>query len=288
MMTDIAPHPILRKQNRIKTIQSSLAIENNSLTVEQVTAILEGKRILGPPNEIIEVKGANNAYELLPTINPHKEKDLLRAHKQMMSELIRENGCYRSGNVGVFNEKGCVHMAPPAMRVPALMHDLFEWLKKTKVHPLVASCVFHYEMEFIHPFMDGNGRMGRLWQTAILAEWKPVFAWLPVETIVKEHQQEYYDVIAQCDGRGESTSFITFMLKCIKQTIADVATPKATPKDTILSLIGQNSRITVKEMAEALGMNKRNAQIHVKKLTEQGLIRHVGASRGGHWEIIGG
>lgn len=290
MMASEAPHPMLRKQNRIKTIQSSLAIENNSLTIDQVTAIIEGKRILGPPNEIQEVRGAINAYDMLPTINPYEQKDLLKAHKLMMNELVRENGRYRSGDVGVFSEKGCVHIAPPAMRVPILMSELIEWTKTTKVHPLVASCVFHYEFEFIHPFADGNGRMGRLWQTALLAQWKPVFAWLPVETIVKEHQQDYYDAIARSDREVNSTTFICFMLGCIKQAINDIATsiatPIATPKEVILSLIAKNPKVTIQEMSSALGMNKRNAQNHVNKLAEQGIIKRIGANRGGHWEII--
>lgn len=289
-MSDSSPHPMLRKQNRIKTIQSSLAIENNSLTIDQVTDIIDGKRILGEPKEIQEVKGAIQAYDLLPEINPYKEKDLLKAHKLMMQGLVGENGHYRSGGVGVFGEKGCVHLAPPPLQVPALMSDLFSWIKQTKTHPLISSCVFHYEFEFIHPFADGNGRMGRLWQTALLVQWKPVFAWLPVETIVKEHQQQYYDAIAQSDAAGNSTAFIHFMLKCIKQTIDDVKTlkktPKKTPKEIILSLMENNPKVTVQEMAEAMGMNKRNAQKHINALVEEGLVQRIGAARGGHWKII--
>ena len=182
---DHLPAPHLRKENRIKTIQSSLAIENNSLTVDQVTAIVEGKRVLGPPNEIQEVRNALDAYELLMELNPYKEKDLLKAHKLMMTDLVNENGRYRQGGVGVFDGQKCIHMAPPAQRVPVLMADLLGWVKQTKVHPLVSSCVFHYEFEFIHPFADGNGRMGRMWQTILLMQWKPIFAWIPVETIVK-------------------------------------------------------------------------------------------------------
>ena len=159
---DNLPAPHLRKQNRIKTIQSSLAIENNSLSLEQVTAILEGKRVLGAPNEIQEVKNAIDAYELLLELNPYKEKDLLRAHKLMMAELVHENGRYRQGGVGVFDGEKCIHVAPPAQRVPLLIADLLKWIKSTKTHPLISSCVFHYEFEFIHPFADGNGRTGVL------------------------------------------------------------------------------------------------------------------------------
>lgn len=289
MMADSLPHPMLRKQNRIKTIQSSLAIENNTLSIEQVTAIVEGKRVLGPPNEIQEVKGAFAAYDLIQEINPYKYKDMLKAHGVMMNGLINEIGRWRTGGVGVFGEQGCVHLAPPAIRVPALMGDLFDWVKKTKTHPLISSCVFHYEFEFIHPFADGNGRMGRLWQTALLTHWRPVFAWLPIESMVKEHQQEYYDAIALSDSAGDSSAFILFMLNCIRDTINEIETPKKTPKKTpkeiILELVATDAKVTVEQMAEALGMNKRNAQKHINQLVDEGVIVRIGANRGGHWEI---
>ena len=289
LMSGDAPHPMLRKSNRIKTIQSSLAIENNSLTIEQVTAIVEGKRVLGAPNEITEVQNAIEAYQLMQEINPLNEKDLLRAHKLMMQNLIRENGRYRSTTVGVFGQQGCVHMAPPPLMVPKLMSDLFAWIKTTKVHPLVSSCVFHYEFEFIHPFCDGNGRMGRFWQSALLARWNPVFMWLPVETIVKAHQQQYYDVIALCDSKGDSTEFVEFMLNCIKQSIGDIespkASPKTSPKDILLALIRQNNKVTVSQIAAAWGISKRNAQNRINQFVDDGIIVHIGAARGGHWEI---
>lgn len=290
LMADDLPHPMLRKQNRIRTIQSSLAIENNSLTIDQVTAIMEGKRVLGPPNEILEVQGAMNAYDLLLTINPLSEKDLLKAHKFMMHDLINTNGKYRVSGVGVFGEKGCVHLAPPAERVPFLMKDLFDWIKSTKTHPLISSCVFHYEFEFIHPFADGNGRMGRFWQTALLSKWKPIFAWLPVETIVKSHQKEYYDAIAESDSQGNSTIFVAFMLRCLKQAIDDVATPIATPiatpKDIIISLIKKNPKVTLSEMASALGINRRNTQNKINQMVAEGLIQRIGSPRSGYWEIV--
>jgi len=289
LMQDDAPNPILRKENRIKTIQSSLAIENNSLTIDQVTAIMEGKRVLGAPNEIQEVKNAIDAYHLMQQINPHSEKDLLKAHRLMMQDLIKENGKYRSSGVGVFGNEGIVHLAPPPTMVPQLMANLFEWIKTTKTHPLVSSCVFHYEFEFIHPFADGNGRMGRFWQTALLARFNPVFLWLPVETIVKKHQQDYYNVIAECDAKGDSTKFIEFMLRCIKQSIDDVktlkATPKATPKEILLTLINHNNKVTIQQIAAAWGINKRNAQNRINQYVDEGLIRRIGSARGGYWEI---
>ena len=200
-----APSPQLRKKNQIKTIHSSLGIEHNSLSLKQVTDIIDGKRVLGAPDEIQEVKNAIEAYRLMPELDAFKEKDLLKAHGLMMKDLVQNAGHYRQEGVGVFNGEQLLHMAPPAERVPQLMGDLFKWVSKTDVHPLIHSCVFHYEFEFIHPFVDGNGRMGRFWQTMLLSRWKGIFAWLPVETIVKDHQQDYYHVIAQSDAAGRST-----------------------------------------------------------------------------------
>ena len=219
MNNDDLPNPRLRKQNRIKTIQSSLAIENNSLSVEKVTAIIEGKHVLGAPNEIKEVKNAIDAYNLLMELNPYKEADLLRAHRLMMSDLVKENGKYRHGGVGVFSGQKCIHMAPPAMRVPSLIKDLLGWVKKTKVHPLISSCVFHYEFEFIHPFSDGNGRMGRLWQSLILGKLNPIFEHLPVENMVFANQQKYYDAITESTNLNDSYPFIDFMLNEILKTL---------------------------------------------------------------------
>ena len=216
------PTPQLRRENRIKTIQSSLAIENNSLSLDQVTAIVEGKRVLGAPNEIQEVKNAIDAYELMLELNPYKEKDMLKAHKLMMTDLVRECGRFRTGGVGVFNGEVCIHMAPPAQRVPLLIGELLDWVKTTKTHPLISSCVFHYEFEFIHPFADGNGRLGRMWQTLLLMQWKPIFAWIPVETIVKDHQQEYYAAIMKSDHEASSTPFIVFMLGCLKEALDEM------------------------------------------------------------------
>lgn len=189
----------LRKENRIKTIHSSLAIENNSLSIEQVTAILNGKRILGAPKEIQEVENTFEIYEMLTSLDPFSETDLLTAHRILMKDLISENGKFRSKGVGISDGKNIIHLAPPADRVPFLVQDLLSWIENTTQHPLIKSCVFHYELEFIHPFTDGNGRMGRLWQTLILSQWKPFFSWLPVETIVKENQTEYYHSLKRSD-----------------------------------------------------------------------------------------
>lgn len=285
--TEQLPAPHLRKENRIKTIQSSLAIENNSLSIEQVTAILEGKRVLGAPNEIQEVKNAIDAYELLLELNPYKEKDLLRAHKLMMTDLVRENGRFRKSDVGVFDGEKCIHLAPPARRLPSLIADLLEWVKKTKVHPLIKSCVFHYELEFIHPFADGNGRMGRLWQTLLLMQWKPIFAWIPVETIVKEHQHDYYAAIAQSDHEATSTPFITFMLQCLKQALNEMAESNQKSNQKILAAMKQNPLVTIKELQTITGLSESGVKKVIRKLRADGAIQRIGGAKGGHWEVIG-
>ncbi len=213
----------LRKENRIKTIHSSLAIENNTLTIEQITAIIDGKRVLGSPNEIQEVKNAVQTYELLLKLNPYEENDLLKAHTLMMRDLVSLNGKYRTDGVGIFDGNNVVHIAPPADRVPSLMTDLFHWLKTSDFHPLIKSCVFHYEFVFIHPFSDGNGRMARLWHTAILSQWKPIFEFIPIESQIEKFQDDYYEAIARCHVEGESTTFIEFMLMQIDKILDEVS-----------------------------------------------------------------
>ena len=292
-----SPHQIkLRKENRIKTIHSSLAIENNSLSIEQIIAIIDGKRVLGNPNEIKEVKNSIQAYDLLLSLNPYNEKDLLKAHKLMMQDLVDRNGKYRTDGVGIFDGEKVVHLAPPADIVPKLMFDLFEWLKTSDVHPLIKSCVFHYEFEFIHPFQDGNGRMGRLWQTVILKDWKEVFAWLPVETLIKENQKEYYNALGVSDSAADSTKFIEFMLTLILNTIEEIiatenkVTQKVTQKVTvnqqkIIDAIKNNPFITQEELASIVGIARKNIISNMKKLQENGLIKRIGADKNGYWQV---
>lgn len=210
---------MLRKANRIKTIHSSLAIEGNTLSEDDVSDIINGKNIVAPIKQIQEVKNAIATYELYSQLNPFDMKDLLKAHGVMMQALADDAGRFRRSGVGVFSEAGLVHMAPPANRVPLLMEELFEWLRSAKDHLLVRSCVFHYEFEFIHPFMDGNGRMGRLWQSLILGRLHPLFEHLPVENMVYANQQCYYDAIAESTRRGESGPFIDFMLSEILKAL---------------------------------------------------------------------
>lgn len=215
--------PRLRKVNRIKSIHSSLAIENNTLSIEQVTDVIDGKRVLGPKEDIIAVQNANLAYKELENINPFSLDDLLKIHGIMMSGLISEAGKIRTGQVGIYNQDGkVVHLAPPANFVSKQLIGLFDWIKSSPANMLIKSSVFHYEFEFIHPFCDGNGRMGRLWQTALLASWKPIFAWIPIESIIKDNQEEYYNAIAQSTNQAKSNKFIVFMLDVINKAIKDI------------------------------------------------------------------
>ena len=294
-ITSIQNNPLhiqLRKENRIKTIHSSLAIENNSLTLEQITAIINGKRVLGNPNEIKEVKNSIQAYDLLLSLNPYDENDLLKAHKLMMQDLVSNSGKYRVDGVGIFDGEKVVHVAPQAKRVPELMANLFEWLKTSDIHPLIKSCVFHYEFEFIHPFQDGNGRLGRLWQTVILKEWKEIFAWLPVETLIKENQKEYYNVLGVSDSVANSTKFIEFMLSTILNTIEEIiqTEKKVTVKVTlnqkkILEVIKNNPQITQEELANVIGLTRKSINSNMKKLQENGLLKRIGADKNGYWQV---
>ncbi|MEY3760861.1 MAG: hypothetical protein RIR39_2352 [Pseudomonadota bacterium] len=214
--------PQLRRGNRIRTIQASLAIEHNSLTIEQVTAVLDGKRVLGLPREIQEVHNAFAAYEKMPSWQPYNVSHLLVAHSSLMHGLVDDAGKWRKSGVGVYSDKQLMHMAPPPSQVDRLMTDLLDWLKQMTIHPLVASCVFHYEFEFIHPFSDGNGRMGRLWQTLILSKWKPELAFLPVETVIRHQQTEYYAALSEADKASDATGFVEFMLKALLSAMQEV------------------------------------------------------------------
>lgn len=220
-----APGPRLRRANRIRTIHSSLAIEQNSLSLEQVTAILDGKRILGNPNEIKEVTNAYEAYELMFRLDPSSVGDLLKAHGIMMKGLVRESGVFRSGGVGVFEGGRLIHLAPPAALVPEQMERLFAWHGKSGLHPLVRAAVFHYEFEFIHPFADGNGRMGRLWHTLLLGQWKALFYWLPIEDLIRSRQREYYAALGRSDRDADSTAFVELMLEIISDTLRQTTVP---------------------------------------------------------------
>ena len=271
----------LRRENRIKTIYSSLAIENNTLSLDQVTAIVNGKRVLGTPKEIQEVKNAFDAYEQLLSFNPYSVGDLLKAHRTLMNELVREAGMFRSGGVGVFNGDQLIHMAPPANLVPELMNNLLTWAENSKVHPLVKSCAFHYEFEFIHPFADGNGRMGRMWNTLLLYQWKPVFAWLPIETLIRERQQAYYAALAQADQTADATPFVEFLLTVIYDTLREIAETQngnthegvGVPVTLLLEKLGEDT-LSAQQIMERLGLKSRASfrKVYLVPALEQKLI----------------
>lgn len=290
------PNPILRRENRIKTIHSSLAIEQNTLTLEQVTDVINGKRIFGPPQDIQEVKNAYEAYEKISSFDPYNLKNLLQAHKIMMGGLVREAGTFRSGNVGVYAGTELIHAGTPAKYVPDLMAQLFRWLKQSNYHPLVKSCIFHYEFEFIHPFTDGNGRMGRLWQSLILQKWKKIFAWIPVETLVYENQDEYYQILQQADRVGDSTKFVEFMLEMIRNALREISnatnvatnvvTNVVTNEEKILTLLKQDASMSASMLSVAVGITPRQAQRILARLKEKGKIIRHGATKNGYWEVL--
>lgn len=254
--------PKLRRENRIKTIHSSLAIEHNSLSLEQVTAVISGKRILGAPQEIKEVQNAYEAYEIMLSLNPLDIGDLLKAHRLMMDNLVKENGVFRSGGVGVFEGEKLIHAAPPANYVPQLIADLFKWYKQSELHILIKSCIFHYEFEFIHPFADGNGRMGRMWHTLLLSQWSELFAWLPIEELIRERQQEYYDALAVADKKADCTGFVEMMMKIILDALAQLdKTDQVDDQETdqvklLLECMG-NDELSAVQIMERLGLSHR-------------------------------
>ena len=214
--------PQLRKQYKIKTVHSSLNIEGNTLTEEQVSAILENKKVIGPQKDILEVINALNVYDSLNNLNPYSSKSFLKAHKTLMAGIVNEAGVYRKQSVGIVKGEKLAHLAPPFEHVPFLMNDLFDYLKKKYELTLIKSCVFHYEMEFIHPFIDGNGRMGRLWQTLILVQEFPVFEFLPFETLINKTQADYYKALSVSDKSGKSTPFIAYMLDVIDKSLSEL------------------------------------------------------------------
>ena len=249
----------LRRINRIRTIRGSLAIEGNTLTEDEITTILDGRPVIAPPREIQEVRNAFGAYDAFPRWNPASEADLLRAHEMLMVGLLDAPGRYRRGGVAVAGGGQVHHIGPPADRVPHLMSNLLTWLGGTDEHPLIASSVFHYEFEFIHPFEDGNGRMGRLWQTLILTRWNPLFAWIPVESLIHARQSDYYAAIRESSAKGESTPFITYMLEAIHEaTSTPQVTPQITPQVTrLLSVL--KGEMSARQILHALGLSDRKS-----------------------------
>lgn len=278
---DLSAYPRLRRNNRIESIHASLAIEANSLPLNSVRDVIAGKTVVGPEHEIKEVKNAYTAYEELTSINPYSMQDLLRIHGIMTAGLIKESGRFRSGEEGVFANGHCIFMAPPARLVPKEMANLFNWLQKESksLQPLLLSSIFHYELVFIHPFADGNGRMARLWQTALLKQWQPIFTYLPIENQIYKYQSEYYEAISQSHRAGASIPFIVFMLKMINEVLDDLMAKDILAESNeyikrLLSVMEYDIPYKAKELQEKLGLKstaglKRN---YLEPAMKEGLI----------------
>ena len=286
--TPLSTSPTLRREVRIQTIYSSLVIEGNKLDERALSAIIDGKRVLGDRRDILEVENARAAYDLIPELDPHSLADLQRVHRVMMGGLVPDAGRFRSGNVGVFNGDTLIHAGTPAAYVPEAMGGLFGWLRATRLHPLLASCVFHFEFEFCHPFSDGNGRMGRLWQTLLLSRWRSVLAWLPVESAIRRRQADYYEALACSGATGSCESFVEFMLEAIREAILPYARPESAAEAEharALAFLSDNSRSTVTQLSQYLGRSKRSAERIVAQLKEEGMLERQGSPRAGLWIV---
>lgn len=289
----LSANPHLRRTNRIRTIHGSLAIEQNTLTLEQVTAVLNGKQVLAPPKDIAEVKNAYEIYERLDELDPYSVDDLLTAHGIMTRGLVEESGMFRTRPVGVVDQEGHVlHFGTLPQYVPDLVMELLDWVKNSDMHMLIRSCVFHYELELIHPFTDGNGRVGRLWHTLLLSKWNPAFAWLPVESIIHDRQQKYYAAINASNDAGESTVFIEFMLSAIKASLMDAINASDEMSDgqmdkatmrwmQIKMFLETHEFIMNADVRELCGISAATANRMLAKLvSNQKLVK---CRVGGHW-----
>ena len=278
-----ASRPHLRRNNLIRSIHSSLAIEANSLSLDEVRSVIDGKTVIGPEKEIREVKNAYQAYEQLGSFDPYSIEDLRKLHGIMTYLTVEDSGRFRNHEESVFYGDVCIFVAPPPRLVPDHMRNLFEWMRKNAeiLHPLLLSSVFHYEFVFIHPFSDGNGRMARLWQTALLSEWNPIFRFLPLESRIYEFQDEYYDAIAACHKAGNSDDFIIFMLQMINQTL-DLALQQAAGErhlsqqvQKLLEVMEYEEPYTAGQLLALLGLRSREnlRKLYLKPALENGLIR---------------
>ena len=279
----LSKNPVLRKSSRIKTIYSSCKIENNSLPLFDTTALLEGKVVAGPMQDIDEILNANEAYKHLEEYNPYSVESFLKAHFYMTKDTVTESGKFRSGNVGVYEGYELIHMGTEPSLVPYYSSELLSWAEKSKYHPLIKSAIVHYEIEFIHPFSDGNGRMGRLWQTLILSKWEPLFEWLPVETFIQQSQQQYYNAIAQADYEGNSKAFVAFMLTIIAKALEENTDSMVTSEQKVKSAIALNPEITAKEIATEVGLSERQVERIIAKLKLEGLLVREGANKNGYY-----
>lgn len=291
----LTTNPTLRRTNRIRTIYSSLAIEQNTLSLDQVTAVLDGKRVLAPPKDIAEVKNAYEIYDLMDSLDPYSVDVLLDAHGVMTRGLVEESGCFRSRPVGVVDKQGNIlHFGALPAYVPSLTMELLDWVRDSDYHMLIKSCVFHYELEVIHPFSDGNGRIGRLWHTLLLTQWKPLFAWLPVESMIHDRQDEYYAAINQSNFEGESTVFIEFMLSAIKEALLDAIDTGAAENMTtdelrwykIERFLRKNEVITNADVREMFGVSAATANRILAKFTEVGKLQKIRMGKSWAYKVL--
>ena len=297
----IEKHPLLlRKENRIRSIQSSLAIENNSLTLEQVTDVIEGRRVLGPPKDIHEVQNAYEAYERVFSMEPYRVEDFLKAHELLTQELVKHPGQFRLSDVGVYDGRGrVVHIGARPQFVPGLVEELFSWAKNSDLLDLVKSCLVHFELEMIHPFEDGNGRMGRLWQSLILSRWNPLFEWLPIESVIHTHQQGYYDSLAISNQVNDATVFVEFMLEVILETLEEVKVserieeekaeyvvlPALKPKERevfeqVKAYLEQYGNIGNQQAQELTGLSAATVRRYLSLFVKVGLLTASGSTKG--------
>ncbi len=300
----------LRKRNRILSVHASTAIEGNQLTVSQVTDVINGKPVWGPPKDIKEVQNAWHAYNEMPGYAPWEANDLLLAHSHLLAALPGESGQFRSGGVAVVGSDGTLlHRGAPAMQVPKLVAQLLDWGQNSDAHPLIKSSAIHYRLEYIHPFRDGNGRIGRLWQTLILSQWNPLFAWMPIETLMHHNQALYYKALADSHAGTlvDCRPFIDFMLDAIANSLykyIDIATqpvddedihvgadvpvnvPVNTLAEKILIMVRANPKVTAQKMALGLAVTDKTIKRHLKALREQGRIQRVGSDKSGHWKLL--
>ena len=290
----LSSNPALRRNNRIRTIYSSLAIEQNTLTLEQTTAVLNGKRVLAPPKDIAEVQNAYEIYEHMDALNPYSMDDLLTAHSVMMCGLLEEAGEFRSRPVGVVGQDGQIlHFGTLPQYVPDLMAELLNWVRDCDIHMLIRSCVFHYEFELIHPFADGNGRMGRLWHTLLLSKWNPMFAWLPVESIIHDRQKEYYAAINTSNDMAESTVFIEFMLSAIKTSLIETVDVSDEVMDQtawrwkrIERFLSDHTYITNADVREICQVSSATANRILKNLVDTGSVMKVRKGRVWAYQLV--
>lgn len=285
--------PKLRRENRIKSIRSSLYIEANTLTLEQVANIIDGKKVIGPKRDIEEVKGAKKAYDHILECNPLSIQDLLREHKYMMGRVMKNAGHFRTKGVAVFAGNTPIHVAPPAETVPALMGQLLDWYKNAPLPLIYKSCIFHYEFEFIHPFPDGNGRTGRLWHTLLLHQENSIFGWLPIETIIAANQEAYYRAIQDSTKNNDSGIFAEFMLKVIAKAVADFRTEHEGTNDAhltddekqVLEIIKKNPSASYSEISAKLNKTEKTVGRILASLKDREIISRIGSNKTGSWVI---